>query len=129
MSYLETQASSTTNDYISVLYNDKRINFADQMPIIENNRTLVPLRAIFEAMGADVYWNDSTQTVTATRGDITISLQIDNNVMIKNNQSIPLDVPPKLVNNRTLVPVRAVAESFDATVKWEDKTQTVIITL
>ena len=100
----------------------------DQPPIIENGRTLVPLRAIFEAMGADVDWNQSTQTVTAVRGEVTVSLTIGSNVLIKNGTNITLDVPAKIVNGRTLVPVRAIAESFGASVNWNANTRTVIIT-
>lgn len=100
----------------------------DQPPIVENGRTLVPMRAIFEAMGATVEWDGETQTVTGTKDNTIIILQIGNAAMTKNGQSITLDVPPKAVNNRTLVPVRAVAESFDAAVEWNGETNTVVIT-
>ena len=87
----------------------------------------MPLRAIFEALGATVDWNDSTQAVTAERWEISIYLSIGSNVLIKNGERITLDVPAQLVGGRTLVPVRAVAESFGAMVDWDDSTQTVII--
>jgi len=112
---------------ITVTLNGVAIEF-DQPPIIEDGRTLVPMRKIFEAMGAAVDWNGETQTVTGTKGDIVVTMQIGNNVITKNGQGITLDVPPQLVNSRTLVPVRAVAESFNAKVDWNGETQTVIIT-
>jgi len=112
---------------IQVLLNGVTIVF-DQPPIIENGRTLVPLRAIFEAMSADVKWEPSTQTVTATRGDITITLKIGSNELVRNDEIIELDVPAKIVGGRTLVPARAVAESFGADVKWIQATRTVTIT-
>jgi hypothetical protein len=114
-------------DEITVLVNGTAVVF-DQPPIIENGRTLVPLRAIFEAMGADIDWNPQTRTVTAVRGDVTISLTINSNILDKNSEKIELEVPARIVNDRTLVPARAVAESFGAEVGWEPSTRTVIIT-
>ncbi len=112
---------------ITVTLNGKPITF-DQSPIYHNGRTLVPLRAIFEAMGADIVWNGDTQTVTAKSGGTNISLTIGSNKLIKNGQNITLDVPAQLVGGRTLVPARAVAESFGADVNWNSNTKTVIIT-
>ncbi len=93
-----------------------------------NGRTMVPLRAIFEALGATVEWDDATQTVTAIKGDIIIKLQIDSNVLNKNDEAITLDVPAQLLDGRTMVPARAVAEAFGSQVGWDDTTQTVTIT-
>ena len=111
---------------ISVTLNGEYVTF-DQPPIIQDGRTLVPLRAIFEALGADVEWDGAFQMVTATKGDVVVRMQIGNNVMTRNGQSITLDVPPQIVNDRTLAPARAVAESFGASVNWDEATQTIII--
>jgi hypothetical protein len=111
---------------IRVRLNGNYITF-DQPPIIQDGRTLVPLRAIFEALGAEIDWDSATQTVTATTDDIVVILQIGNNVMTRNGENIALDVPAQIVNNRTLVPVRAIAESFGADVEWCQESQTVII--
>lgn len=73
---------------------------------------MVPLRAIFEALGATVDWNDATQTVTSTKGNTTISLTINNPTMYVNGTSVALDSPACLVGARTLVPVRAISEAF-----------------
>ena len=100
----------------------------DQVPVIENGRTLVPLRAIFERIGADVQWDGATQTVTATKGDTSISLTINNTIAYKNGQAITLDVPAKILNGRTLVPVRFVADCFGVDVQWVQETQTVLLT-
>jgi hypothetical protein len=118
--------TSTSQSAIKVVLNGKQLQF-DQPPIIEQGRTLVPLRAIFEALGAKVDWENSTQTVTAVKGDISITLQIGSNTLYKNGKGIHLDVPAKIVNGRTLVPARAVAESFGAEVSWDQDTQTVTI--
>jgi hypothetical protein len=112
---------------IRVLVNGVVLNF-DQPPIIENGTTLVPLRAIFEALGAEIQWEQSTQTVTAIRGGVTVQLTIGSNVLVRNGVNIQLAVPAKIVGGRTLVPARAVAESFGADVRWEQATRTVTIT-
>jgi hypothetical protein len=92
-----------------------------------DGRTLVPLRAIFEAMGATIDWNGGTQTVTAIRGNDTVVLQVGNHTMTRNGQSITLDVPPRIMEGRTFVPARAVAEAFGAVVGWDNATRTVTI--
>jgi hypothetical protein len=115
-----------TSATIKVTIDAAEVKF-DQPPIIKDSRTLVPLRAIFEALGAQVDWDGDTQTVTAVNGDITVSLTIGSDVLIRNGQSIKLDVPAQLANGRTLVPARAVAESFDAKVEWDAPTNTVKI--
>lgn len=101
----------------------------DVPPMIINDRTMVPLRAIFEALGAEVDWNGDTRTITGKKGDTTITMQIDNLTMTKNGVESALDTPPQIVNDRTLVPVRAIAESFDCKVDWDGATRTVTISL
>ena len=112
---------------ITVFVDGQKINF-DVNPVLDNGRTLVPMRFIFEALGATVGWDDATQTATAVKGDITISITINKPELVKNGRVIVLDVPAKLVNDRTLVPVRAVSEGMDAKVEWIDATSQVIIT-
>lgn len=103
---------------ISVTIDGTLVSF-DQPPIIENGRTLVPLRAIFEALGADVIWDGDSRTAFSTKDNTSISITIGSNTLYKNNQPIILDVPAKILNGRTLVPVRAIAESFGCEVKWD----------
>ncbi len=95
---------------------------------IIGERTMVPLRAIFEALGASVDWDGATQTVTSVKGDITVTLKIGENAIYKNGVATELDVPGQIVDDRTLVPARAIAESFDSEVGWDGATQTVTIT-
>lgn len=113
--------------YITVAYNNELIAF-DQKPIIENGRTLVPLRAIFEKIGATVEWNGDTQTVVATKDNTAISLTINNTTATKNGTAITLDVPAKIINGRTLVPVRFVADCFGVDVQWNGDIQRVVLT-
>jgi len=124
---LDQLAAEGSPDVVTVILNDKVLHF-DQPPILENGRTLVPIRVIFEEIGAKVDWNQETQTVSVKKQDINISLKIGSDQLIRNGNVIKLDVPAKIVNNRTLIPVRAVAESLDLQVDWNQETRTVIIT-
>lgn len=116
----------TSDNVIKVTVNNENVNF-DQVPLTINDRTLVPVRAIFEAMGATVIWDGETQTVSASLGINKIQLTIDSNQMKKNSETIEIDVPAQIIGDRTYVPVRAIAEAFGADVQWEDSTKTVVI--
>lgn len=102
---------------IKVFVDGEQIEF-DVPPTSENGRTLVPMRYIFEALGAEVNWVQSENKAVAVKGDITVEIGVDNNVMTRNGKEIVLDVPAKATNGRILVPARAVAEAFDAKVDW-----------
>lgn len=106
---------------------DKQLLF-DIPPIIEDGHTLVPLRPLFEAMGATVLWDQSTQTVSATKNGTTVVLQIGSTSPTINGQVKQLEVSARIVNGRTLAPLRFVAEAFGASVGWESTTQTITIT-
>ena len=105
----------------------KRLSF-EVAPIIENDRTLVPLRAIFEAIGAHVEWDASTNTVTATRDGIKVVLTIGSTQPTVDGQAWNLDVPAKIVKDRTLAPLRFVGEAFGGKVGWDQATYTVTMT-
>ena len=111
---------------IQVKLDGKTLSF-DVPPQIINDRTMVPLRAIFEALGATVDWNQETKTVTSTKGDTTIKLTIDSNTMYVNDNTVTLDSPACVVDDRTLVPVRAISEAYNTKVDWNGDTRTVVI--
>lgn len=113
-------------DRIRVYLDNSEINF-DQQPIIVNGRTLVPVRAIFEAMGGVVGWDAENSTVVAERDGVVIKMPIDSNVFYRNDEAVTLDTPAQIVNSRTLVPARAVSESFGAEVSWNDSERAVYI--
>ncbi|MDR0470009.1 MAG: copper amine oxidase N-terminal domain-containing protein, partial [Peptococcaceae bacterium] len=115
------------DDGISVTVDGKSLSF-DVPPQLIQNRTMVPMRAIFEALGADVDWNGASSTVTATTVDSVVVMQIGNAEITVDGKKILLDVPPMLIDNRTLVPVRAVAEGLKSDVLWDEATKRVIIT-
>ncbi len=112
---------------IRVFVDHVRVQF-DVEPQIVDDRTMVPLRAIFEAMGAAVSWDSETRTVTATKGARTVKSTIGDTVMYVDGKAVQMDVAPQITDDRTLVPVRFVAEAFDCTVEWVENTRSVAIT-
>lgn len=113
-------------DIIKVTLNDTPLVF-DIAPVNKNGRVLVPLRTIFESLGAVVTWNESDKTVKATKDKTTILLEIDSTNSYVNNQLLTLDVPATIVNGRTMVPVRFIAESLGTEVTWDSIIKTVVI--
>ena len=111
---------------IPVMINGSELD-CDQPAVIRNSRTLVPLRAILEALGATVEWNGATQTVTAVKGNTTVQMRLNSKTMTKNGQTIALDVPPQIIADRTMVPVRAIADAFDYNVYWDSTNRVVEI--
>lgn len=104
---------------IIVMVDGNKVIF-DVQPQIIDGRTMVPVRGIFEALNAIVDWDGSTQTVIAKKDNTIIRITINQKSFTKNNESKKLDVPAQIINGRTLVPVRAIGESFDCTVLWDD---------
>ncbi len=116
----------SANDDITIYVNEQILQ-CDIAPYMENGRTMVPMRKIFEALNATVDWEDSTETITATKDNATIILQINNEVMYNNGVAEILDVAPVIVNSSTFVPIRAVSQSLNASVNWLNSTYTVYI--
>lgn len=128
VSVMTVSASVMADDAIKVLVNGGEVKF-DVQPFIENDRTLVPMRAIFEALGADVAWDEKDRTVVSYDpvSDVSITMQIDKDVMFVDGTEYKLDTPAKIVNDRTFVPLRAISESMNSTVNWDGETRTVTI--
>lgn len=104
---------------ITVYIAGNRVEF-DVDPIIESGRTLVPIRAIFEQMGADVSWDEETRTAAVEKDGTTIVFTIDENTTYINGTEIEMDVPARQMNWRTLVPVRFLSENLGCNVAWND---------
>ena len=114
---------------ITVLVNGEDVEFIyPARPFIQNGRTLVPARAVFEKMGAEVLWEEDTQKVVVGKGNTLIEVQIDNPIMMVNGQEILLDVPPMIKKDRTYIPLRAIAEGLNAKVSWDEGLKVVSIT-
>lgn len=112
---------------IQVKINGEVANF-DQPPIIYHDFTLVPLRGIFEVLGAEVKWDDKTRKITAIKDDVEVSIVVGSSTGFVNSIPVPLDVEARIVEGRTMVPLRFISESFGAEVKWDHQTRTVFIT-
>ncbi|ALS21976.1 copper amine oxidase N-terminal domain-containing protein [Paenibacillus naphthalenovorans] len=115
------------DNLISVKIDEKVLEF-EQLPILVDGTTLVPMRKIFESLGAEIEWHAETSTVTAHKGQTTIQLTIDSDSAIINGELTKLDAPPIIKNGVTLVPVRFISESLGTKVEWKETTKTVQIT-
>ena len=96
-------------------------------PVIEDDRTLVPMRFLFEQMGANVEWNQDTMTATATMNNATVEFSINNTNAEVNGTAATMEVPARLVNGKTMVPLRFLSEELGYTVTWDDETRTAVI--
>lgn len=111
---------------ISVYVNGEQLE-TDTAPIIVDDRTLVPMRAVFEALGASVEWDERTQTVMAYKDGQMIGMTVGHNNMTVGGESVALDVAPIISNDRVLVPLRAVSEALSAGVTWEEASRSIFI--
>ena len=111
---------------ISVELDANKLEF-DAPPVNIDGRVLVPVRAILEAMGATVSWNGDTKTVISKLNNTTVVMTIESNVMTVNGEKKTIDVPAKIIDDRTFVPARAVTEAFGAEVLWDSHNTTVKI--
>lgn len=119
-------SAQTPAPYVRVFVDSQPVAF-DVPPQIDAGRVLVPLRGVFERLGATVGWDDQTQTVLAQRGATSVSLQIGNTQAMINGRPAPMDVPAMLVGGRTMVPLRFVSQTLGANVNWDANTSTVAI--
>lgn len=122
-------STALAEENITVMLNGQAMDF-DVAPIIQNDRVLVPMRAIFEELHCSVDYTDidGRQIITAKLNENnSIGLVIGSDEMQIHNQKIKLDTAPIIVNDRTLVPLRAVSEAFDYDVNWDEDTKTVTI--
>jgi len=113
-------------DGISVEINGRELAF-DVSPTIIDGRTFLPVRTIFESLGLEVKWDNETKTVTGVGNGTSVSLVIDQKVAYVNGKATSLDVPATIIDGRTMVPARFVAESTGAKVGWDNATKTVQI--
>ena len=123
-------AVSYASDDIKIVVNGNNIE-CDQAPVIIENRTLVPLRAISEAIGAKVDWNNQDKTINITSDDLELNLTVGSKEVTATNktdtQTLTIDVPAQIINDRTMVPVRFIAEAFGTVVDWDQESKTVSI--
>lgn len=100
---------------------------SDAAPVIENGRTLVPVRIISEKLGYNVNWDKEAKTVEITGDAKTIKLTIGSSIYLDDGSEMPLDVGAKIVNSRTMVPIRLVSEAFSQKVIWDNENRVVAV--
>ena len=96
-------------------------------PILQNDRTLLPVRAVIEELGGSVQWDGENQKVTLTLDENTIRLTIGSTTAYYNDEAYPLDVAPIMLHDRTMLPIRFVAEHFGFDVAWDGENMEVLI--
>lgn len=126
VSFLAAMLLTTTAGAVDLYVDMTKID-TDTPPTLVDGRTLVPVRAIFEAIGATVEWDNDTRTATGVRGDTTVVIQIDNTTAYVNGEARTLDVPAQLINDRTMVPARFISEAMGCEVTWYDATKTAAV--
>jgi len=124
---LAMKSPANTNDVIGIRIS-KAFKYSDVDPIIVDDRTLVPMRVIFEGLGADVTWDQATSTATATKEGHVVTITNGSNIANVAGAEVELDVAATIIDGRFLVPIRFVAESFGARVNWDPFARIVDIT-
>ena len=119
---------------VRVIVNGEGVIF-DQPPVIENGRTLVPVRAVTEAMNAEVTWDGNRKAIVINRGGVMVSMNIGVPYIFTGTEGqfadsytkIPIDTAPAIYGGRTLLPIRAVVEALGGSVYWAEKNRTVYV--
>lgn len=129
---------STKNDFLLTMQignpvmtingNNQSIDEDGTAPVVIDDRTLLPVRAFVEGIGGKVDWNENSQTATLSYNSDEIRITIGSKTAYLNNAACTIDVTPVIINNRTMLPIRFIAESFGYTVLWTEETQTISIT-
>lgn len=114
---------------VNVKVYDQYVDFTsvNQWPFIENGRTMVPLRAVFEVLNCNVKWEESSKSAVVEYGSTKIIIPANSTTAYINGKANSLDVPAKLVNDRIMIPLRFVSEAIEKTVIWNDTDKTVLI--
>lgn len=126
---------SQNNEDIPIYVGGNEVKM-DVPPVIKGERTLIPVRAVTNALGADVDWISETRTVTVTKtvygatygaSVIKIEIKIDSDTILVNGVEQKIDVPAQIVSERTMVPIRFIAEIFKKKIDWDDDSRSVLI--
>lgn len=116
----------SAEENIKVVLDGNKIPF-DVSPVLINGRTMVPVRVIFEKLGAVVEWDEKNNAVNASLNDKLVTLIVGSKTMYVNGNEVVLDVPATETNGRTLVPLRAISEAYGSEVGWDKTLNTVSI--
>jgi hypothetical protein len=124
---LKINTGQRMSESIRVVVNGETVHFEDQEPRMTNNRVYVPLRGVFERMGAEVEWKADERKVQARHNGRIVELWIDRTTAKVEGRDVALDAPPRIMNGRTMVPLRFISESLGADVHWRGEDWTVLI--
>ena len=122
-------------DALNAMKNAPYVRVGDELlsfetpPVTEEDRTLVPMRFLFEQLGAEVSWDEATETATAVKANTTINFAIDNATATINGAETAMEVPARLVGDKTMVPLRFLSEQMGYTVEWDEETRLATITM
>ena len=120
-SFIVSDAEAAKNK----IYIDDRLVTTDVAPVVVNSRVLVPIRVVSEGLGAQVSWDNPSQTVTVKKGSVTLKMVANKTTYTKNGVNKTMDVPVKVIKNRTLVPIRVVSEDLGAGVQWDYQSESI----
>lgn len=112
---------------INVIVDGKNISFSDATPQVISGRTMVPVRAIFKAIGADVIWESEEEKITAVKGKDTLIMTLNSRIIYTNGSRSEMDCEPEVINGRTFIPARYAVEAFGYSVSWNCENKSVII--
>ncbi|MCL2360648.1 MAG: copper amine oxidase N-terminal domain-containing protein [Defluviitaleaceae bacterium] len=115
---VEAQAASSSTP-IRVTVNGRWVHFPDQQPVMVQNRLLVPVGGVFQEMGFTPYWDSVTRIATLTRSDINIIIPAGSNSFAANHVIITPPVPQRMINNRMMLPLRAITDAVGGTAIWD----------
>jgi hypothetical protein len=111
---------------IKAFVNGKQPKF-DVAPVVKEGRTLIPIRAMVEALDAEVAWDSKTGTVTVTRNGVKVTLTVDDNKATVNGSTITLDVPATVINGRVVIPLRFLSEALGTNVVYDAENQIIVV--
>ena len=113
---------------VRVTVDGRQVRFSDQRPVIINGRVLVPIRDVFEELGFQVRWDSATETAILSNAQYTVHVPLNRYTFTTNGISHVLDVPAQIINDRTMLPIRALVESVGYMAEWDSANNTAVIT-
>jgi hypothetical protein len=115
---IDSENNEVVQANVEIIINGKEM-ISEDKPVIKNGRTLVPVRAISEALNAKVNWNGTTKTVTIEKNNKRISIKLGSKEAYAGKEKIKIDAPAVIVNDRTMLPLRSVCEMLGADISWD----------
>ncbi|MCS7459070.1 copper amine oxidase N-terminal domain-containing protein [Paenibacillus doosanensis] len=117
---------ASAQDAVQIYLFQEKVQW-EQQPYIEQGNTMVPMRSLFEKLGFTVEWDPGTQTATAVKGDLTLSLTVSKATAAVNQTQYNLEVAPQIKDGSTFIPLRFVSEASGSVVSWDEAARTVHI--